>query len=159
MNKVSNPEAFCYDNGMLNAFEKKLPATYSFDYKEGLLPEEIISLRESVGWKGDEPSRWERVIKQSLFTVGVRNSEGKLVGMASLAGNVRHAVMCDLCVNPNDQNKGIGEAIMHQLYEAVAALNIRYVYAELSKANPFKAKMVLSGFKETGDSLFWNIYD
>jgi ribosomal protein S18 acetylase RimI-like enzyme len=65
--------------------------------------------------------------------------------------------MCDLCVSPAHQTKGIGEAIIYQLYDAVHELNVSYVYAELAKTNPFKSKMLDSGFKETGDSLFWDV--
>jgi len=152
-------EAFCYNEGMNNVFANGLPTGYYFVFKEDILPEEIISLRESVNWKGDSPNRWTDVIRQSLFLVGIRDYHDELVGMACLAGNARHAIMCDLCVSPAHQTKGIGEAIIHQLYDAVHELNVSYVYAELAKTNPFKSKMLDSGFKETGDSLFWDVYN
>ncbi|MDB5162995.1 MAG: hypothetical protein JWN28_602 [Candidatus Saccharibacteria bacterium] len=48
---------------------------------------------------------------------------------------------------------------MHQLFKAVYGLNVAYVYAKLSKTNPFKEKMKHSGFKETGNSLFMDVYN
>lgn len=144
---------------MTNAFEKNLPSGYYFVFKDEIKPEEIIALRESVEWKGDTLKRWTDVLRQSLFSVGVRDSDKKLVGVAFLAGNVRHAIMSDLCVNPSHQRKGIGEGIMSELFEAAYGLNVSYIYAELSKTNPFRNKMILSGFKETGDSLFMDVYN
>lgn len=142
---------------MTHAFSKDLPSGYSFVYKTDIPIMDIIALRKSVGWDGDTPTRWVDVLKWSLFAVGVQDSNKKLVGMACLAGNVRHAVMSDLCVSPEHQHKGIGQAIMSQLFDAVAALHITYVYGELAGTNPFKEKMLESGFKETGGSLFWKV--
>lgn len=144
---------------MESAFTTDLPAGYSFVFKDDILPDEIILLRKSVGWEGDSAARWHDVIEQSLFVVGVRDPNGQLAGMACLAGNFRHAVMCDLCVNPIHQSKGIGEAIIGQLYKAINELHVLYVYAELAKTNPFKYKMLQTGFEETGDSLFWDVHN
>jgi ribosomal protein S18 acetylase RimI-like enzyme len=142
---------------MDNVCKKDLPNGYSFIYKADIPITDIILLRKSVGWKGDTLNRWIDVLKWSLFTVGVYDAENKLVGMACLAGNARHAVMCDLCVSPEHQHKGIGQALMAQLYDAVSALKVSYVYAELAETNPFRKIMLESGFKDTGTGLFWNV--
>ena len=142
---------------MNNVFNRDLPTGYSFVYKTDIPIMEIILLRKSVGWTADTPERWVDVLKWSLFAVGVFDANKKLVGFACLAGNVRHAVMCDLCVSPVDQHKGIGQAIMSQLYDAASALKVSYVYAELAETNPFRQLMIESGFKQTGSSLFWDV--
>ncbi len=131
-----------------------LPGLYRFVNKANISPLEIITLRESVNWKGDTTARWQECIDQSLAIVGVRDSESILIGMACIAGNVRHAVLCDLTVHPIHQKKGIGAAIMSELLKTANELDISYLYAELAKTNPFRSQMLESGFKVTGDSLF-----
>lgn len=139
------------DNAFMNA---TLPEGHSFVDKSNIQPDEIIVLRESVGWKGDSLSRWQKCIEQSPAIVGVRDVDSNLVGMACIAGNVRHAVLCDLAVNSSHQRKGIGAAIMSELLKVATELEIMYLYAELAKTNPFRTKMIESGFEITGDSLF-----
>ena len=138
-----------------NAFaDAKLPEKYRFIDKNNITPDEIIALRESINWKGDTPERWRRCIDQSLAIIGVRDSGSHLVGMACITGNVRHAVLCDLAVNPTHQHQGIGAAIMSELLKTVDGVGISYLYAEPANTNPFRDMMIRSGFKATGDSLF-----
>lgn len=138
-----------------NAFDAAiLPDQYHFINKTDIRPLEIIALRESVNWRGDTVDRWQECINQSLAIIGVRDFDSNLVGMACIAGNVRHAVLCDLAVNPDHQNKGIGAAIMSELLKVASELGISYLYAELADTNPFRNQMVESGFKVTGDGLF-----
>lgn len=139
------------ENTFLSA---QLPEPFYFTDKSQVHPDEIIALRESVNWKGDTAERWQQCIDQSLAIIGVRDAESNFVGMACIAGNVRHAVLCDLAVNPIHQNKGIGAAIMFELLQTVDTLGISYLYAELAETNPFRSQMLQFGFKETGDSLF-----
>lgn len=138
-----------------NAFaDAKLPDSYRFINKKDINADEIIALRESINWQGDTPERWASCIDQSLAVVGVRDSDSNLVGMACIAGNVRHAVLCDLAVNPTHQHKGIGAAIMSELMKTVNRLGVSYLYAELADTNPFRDSMIRSGFQATGDGLF-----
>ena len=145
-----------YDEGMTeNAFvNAKLPENYRFIDKNDISPDEIITLRESISWKGDTSERWQSCIDQSLAIIGVRDSNSNLIGVACLTGNVRHAVLCDLAVNPSHQHKGIGAAIMSELLKAADRMGVSYLYAELADTNPFRDSMLRSGFKATGDSLF-----
>jgi GNAT superfamily N-acetyltransferase len=135
-------------------YKNLLPDGYMFGDRTNVQPEEVMRLRESVGWQTDLAKRWTSVLASNLAVISVRDSNDMLVGMACLAGNVRHAVVCDLVVSPDHQHKGIGEAIMAQLEEATSRLGVWYVYAELAPTNPFREKMIASGFKETGASLF-----
>lgn len=138
-----------------NTFESAtLPEQYYFVDRTNVQPAEIIALRESVNWKGDTVDRWQACINQSLAIVGVRDAASNLVGMACIVGNVRHAVLCDLAVHSTHQNKGIGAAIMSELLNTASQFGISYLYAELAETNPFRSKMIESGFKVTGDSLF-----
>lgn len=139
---------------MNKVFKSELPTGYTFTDRHDILPDEIMRLRESVGWDVDTPERLREIMHTSLGVVGVRDKNDELVGMACLAGNVRHAVICDLAVNPNHQKQGIGEAIMAKIYELIDENDIYFVYAELSETNPFRDKMITSGFKNTGNSLF-----
>lgn len=131
-----------------------LPEGYRFVSKSNVRPAEIITLRESVSWRGDTPDRWRTCIDQSLAVVGVRDADSNLIGMACIAGNVRHAVLCDLAVDPNHQGRGVGGAIMARLLKISKELGVSYLYAELADTNPFRDQMLESGFKVTGDSLF-----
>jgi len=139
---------------MPDTYNPTLPASYSFTDRRDVLPEEIMRLRESVGWSADTPERWSKILNDSLEVIIVRDESNGLVGLAFIAGNLRHAVMCDLVVAPAHQQRGIGEAIMAKLEQSVKILGVKYVYAELAKTNPFREKMVQSGFQDTGDSLF-----
>ncbi len=138
-----------------NAFVgANLPDRYYFTDEKSVTATEIITLRESINWRGDTRERWQTCIEQSLAVIGVRDSESNLVGVACLAGNVRHAVLCDLVVSPAHQHKGIGAAIMLELLKAADRIGVSYLYAELADTNPFRDSMIRSGFKATGDSLF-----
>lgn len=138
-----------------NAFAgANLPELYHFTGKEDIKADEIIILRESINWRGDTPERWQSCIEQSLAIIGVRDSDSNLVGMACLVGNVRHAVLCDLAVNPTHQHKGIGAALMSELLKTADSIGVNYLYAELADTNPFRDSMMRSGFKATDDSLF-----
>lgn len=138
-----------------NAFaDAQLPEQYYFTDKENIQAAEIITLRESINWKGDTQERWKSCIDRSLAIISVRDSNSNLVGMACLAGNVRHGVLCDLAVNPAHQHKGIGAAIMSELLKTADSIGVSYLYAELADTNPFRESMMQSGFKATGDSLF-----
>lgn len=143
------------EDTFLNAL---LPESFYFVDKSQIHPDEIIALRETVNWKGDTVDRWRQCIDQSLVIIGVRDAKTNLVGMACIAGNVRHAVLCDLAVDPIHQKKGIGAAIMSKLLVTANALNISYLYAELTKTNPFRNQMIEYGFEITGDSLFKELH-
>lgn len=143
---------------MENVFRNRLTNDFSYASAETMLPQEIITLRESVGWRGDTLERWQHIVDESLYSIGVCNEDGTLIGMGCLVGNTRHAVLCDLCVNPTYQRLGIGESIMHKLYEVINQRDILYVYAELSDINPFKNRMLSSGFRQTDNSVFWSKY-
>lgn len=144
------------ENTFLSA---RLPDSFYFIDKSQVRPDEIITLRESVNWNGDTVDRWQQCIDQSLAVIGVRDTESNLVGMACIVGNIRHAVLCDLAVNPIHQNKGIGAGIMSELLTTANVLNISYLYAELAKTNPFRNQMIASGFELTGDSLFKELHN
>lgn len=140
---------------MKNIFDANtLPTESHFAESSSLNAHEIMSLRQSVGWDPDTEERWKSCIKDSLAIISVRNDAKELVGMAVIAGNLRHAVLCDLVVNPNHQRKGIGEAIMHKALDTADRISITYLYSELAESNPFRDKMLQSGFQITGNSLF-----
>jgi GNAT superfamily N-acetyltransferase len=91
-------------------------------------PSEIMDLRESVGWAADIPERWQACLAQSLHVSTVRDVESnELVGIGFLAGNERHAQVCDLAVRPEHQGRKIGTLIMHDLLRAANDRNITYV--------------------------------
>jgi len=144
---------------MKNIFINKLPDQYYFVDKSSIKPEEIIELQLSVGWGRDSLECWQSCIDNSIATIGVRDSNDKLVGAAFLAGNLRHAVICDLTVNPDHQFKGIGGAIMFKIMDKISEMDIPFIYTELVETNPFREKILQSGFKVTGGSLFMDVFE
>ncbi len=74
---------------------EKLPDGYEFD--SDVIGEEVVHLRDAGEWGTErDATLWDRVIDESIATVGVRRISNKeLVGIGFLAGNARHAVLCD----------------------------------------------------------------
>lgn len=139
---------------MKNVFKNRLTDQYHFIDKTSVNPNDIINLRQSVGWDIDSFENWKSYINQSIAVIGVCNSDNLLVGAAFLVGNLRHAVVCDLTVNPEHQRKGVGESIIYKIMYTINELGILYIYTELAETNPFRNKMMQSGFEVTGGSLF-----
>ena len=137
-----------------------LPKGYRFVDKSDLVPSEIIDLRTSVGWDGDNAETWQDCINsQNGIIVSVRDDQGTLVGMGRVTSDPRHAVMCDLVVNPNHQNKGIGKALVLERMRIIRELDIPYLYTDLAEDNPLKPVYEELGFKATGRGMFNNRKD
>lgn len=139
---------------MKNVFKNRLTDKYHFVDKSSITALDMIDLQSSIMLDSNSEKDWDININLSLAIVGVRDINERLVGVAFLAGNYRHAVFCDLTVNPEFQHIGIGESIMYKIMEEIERLEIFYVYTDLAETNPFKEKMIQSGFKDTGCSLF-----
>lgn len=132
-----------------------LPEGYNFVDKSQLQPDEIIGLRESVGWDGDTTEQWQNTIDQPLgVIVGVRDEEGSLVGMGRMTADPRHVVLCDLVVDPEHQHKGIAAAIVGERMRIADLRNIPFMYTDLSPTNPLKGLYDKLGFVATGGGLF-----
>lgn len=125
-----------------------LPEAYSFVNRLGVTPEAIIALRGAANW-GTEQSAdvWQNTILQSLATVGVTDPTSELVGVGFLAGNNRHAVLCDLVVDPKHRGRGIGRAILLKRMEIADQIGIPYLYTELSRTNNLTGLYVELGFR------------
>lgn len=112
-------------------------------------------LRKSVGWDGATPDIWEQCLRQAGgIVVGVRDSAGALVGMGRVTPDPRHAVFCDLAVNPNHQGQGIGTAIIQKRIEWADQKHITYLYTDLSDSNPLLDVYMSVGFIKKERSLF-----
>lgn len=132
-----------------------LPEAYNFCDPTKITAREIMSLRGRVGLAVEDETVWRQCVDRSLVTVGVRNEAGLLVGIGFLTGSARHAVLCDFVVDPDFQDQGIGTAILYKRLETANELKIRYIYAELSKANLLRPKYIKFGFKATRGGLFY----
>jgi ribosomal protein S18 acetylase RimI-like enzyme len=131
-----------------------LPKGYTFVWRETIRSEEIMQLRASVGWLPDKPYRWDECIERSLSVVGIRDSSETLVGIGFLAGNLRHAVLCDFCVHPAHRGKGLGKALLDARLEKADELAIPYLYASVSAENTLRKYYEAKGFGGTGGELF-----
>jgi len=123
----------------------RLPSKYSFVESSEIEVSEILALRKTVGWSDDDEARWEQVMTGSLYIVGVRKSNA-LVGIGFVAGNLRHAIFCDLCVHPAHQKKGIGYALLRKRLDWTTDHSVPFLYTSLSAQNPLRDMYKLAGF-------------
>jgi GNAT superfamily N-acetyltransferase len=127
----------------------QLPQGY--EYASAITAEEVVTLRTESGW-GTEKSTdlWQRVIDESIASVGVRDEADTLVGVGFLAGNPRHAVLCDFIVSPDHQGRGLGRAILYKRVNLADELEIPYLYTELAPTNRLKRHYETLGFIANG---------
>lgn len=107
---------------------------------------DLLALRKSVGWSHDDKQRWSDCLAQSLYVCGVQDDSQRLVGVGFVAGNLRHAVFCDLCVHPDHQHKKIGTTLLKQRLAWAREKGIPYLYTSLSAANPLVELYRAEGF-------------
>lgn len=116
---------------------------------------QLQSLAVSVGWESSLDG-WKTAVGNCLFVVGVRDDMyEKLVGVGFLVGNNRHAVLCDLMVDPEHQGRGIAKAIVNERFRRARDLGIPFLYTELAMTNPMRRHYENLGFWTTGRSLFY----
>ena len=85
---------------------------------EELTVEQYNNLRREIGWKEKEYKLVERAIKNSKFIKrAVINS--KTVGMARAISDGIYALIVDVIVSPEYQNKGIGKLIINSLLKSI----------------------------------------
>lgn len=136
---------------MLNLSEQ-LPENYSFADSTALSADEVIGLRDACGWGTERSEKlWKSVIDQSIATVGVRDENDSLIGIGFLAGNPRHAILCDFIVHPEHQGRGVGKAILSKRINIAEQLDIPYLYTELAPTNKLRTFYEEVGFVATGN--------
>lgn len=132
-----------------------LTPNYAFADSARLDGRELAALRESVGWEGRELDRWRENIERSLAVVSVREPAGALVGVGFIAGNLWHAVLCDLTVHPEHQGRGLGRALLDERMRIITELDIWYVYTTLASSNRLRERYIRHwGFQGAGANLF-----
>lgn len=133
----------------------ELPNGYLMVDKYGIAPESIINLRDAAGWRTQEDQGvWDIILGQSLSVVGVEGPGQKLVGVGFLAGNVRHALLCDLVVHPKHRGIGVDQAIVRKRIELAEQMGIPYLYTELSAASGLTSLYEELGFVATGSAVY-----
>ncbi|MFA0814482.1 MAG: GNAT family N-acetyltransferase [Anaerofustis sp.] len=87
-----------------------------FTYGHTVSAGEFISMREAVGWCGLSERQAEAGIRNAAYVIGVRNADGKLVGMARLIGDGGYvAYIADVIVLPEYQGHGIGKTMVQTI--------------------------------------------
>lgn len=131
-----------------------LPEGYRFSHRSSIAADEVIRLRQKSDWGTETRVEvWEECIARALAVVGARDKSSELVGVGFLAGNLRHAVLCDFTVLPEHRGKGIGTAILEKRVEIANQLEIPYLYTELVPENPLRQKYLDLGFVASGNLL------
>jgi ribosomal protein S18 acetylase RimI-like enzyme len=113
-----------------------LPAGYTLFDDKSVTPEEILEVRDEQ-INPEEVDVWQKCIDQSLRVVGVRDGEKRLVGVAMLAGNQRHAELVDGTVHPDVRELGIGRVLIERLVEIAREEKIKYVGLTFDKTQPW----------------------
>lgn len=109
---------------------------YEVSDRRDILPEEIQSLRASVGWDPDQREAWTEALVQARAVRSVHEDES-LVGIGFLIGTSRHAIVADVCVNPSYQKRGIGHSIVSALVEdAKDSTYVMLTYNEVTPGLP-----------------------
>jgi GNAT superfamily N-acetyltransferase len=133
----------------MSSLSEELPE--SFEFAGQVFATEVVDLRDYSQWGTEKnPELWRTVIDQSIATTGVRNADHELIGVGFLAGNLRHAVLCDFVVRPDYRSIGIGTAILNRRINIADGLNIPYLYTELAPTNRLRQRYVDLGFTANG---------
>jgi len=131
-----------------------LPNGTTFADRHKIKAHEVLALRSLVGWDGGDLDVWNSCLADSLDVCGVRSEDGTLIGIGFLAGNKRHAVLCDLCVHPEHRGRGIALAILARRMLFAISLPVPYIYTSLAPENRLKPVYEALGFVHTGGELF-----
>ena len=88
-------------------------------YRENALSyDDYYRLRESVAWLNFSREQTEKALNNSLYTV-VAEDDGKVVGMGRMTGDGLYYLIVDIVVQPDNQKKGIGSAIIDMMIDYV----------------------------------------
>lgn len=69
---------------------------------------------DAVGWGGRSKEMWEKVLKNTSFSVQVSHND-RVIGFARIKDDHKRAMIYDVCVLPNYQKKNIGSILMGQI--------------------------------------------
>jgi GNAT superfamily N-acetyltransferase len=131
-----------------------LPSGTTFADRHKIKAHEVLALRSFVGWDGGDLDVWNSCLSESLEVCGVRADDGTLIGIGFLAGNRRHAVLCDLCVHPDHRGRGIALAILARRMIYARDMPVPYLYTSLAPENRLRSVYESLGFVNTGGELF-----
>ncbi len=85
---------------------------------EELKVEEYNNLRRELGWKEKDYRKVEEAIKNSKF-IKRAIINNKTVGMARAISDGIYALIVDVVVSPEYQNKGIGSLLINSLLKSI----------------------------------------
>ncbi|MCL2735413.1 MAG: GNAT family N-acetyltransferase [Propionibacteriaceae bacterium] len=92
--------------------------------KAGITPgsTDLVDLYSSVGWSAytQDPSRLQEAVRRSLLTATAWEDD-RLVGLARVVGDAVSIIyMQDVLVHPSHQRKGIGRALVREVFSPFA---------------------------------------
>jgi GNAT superfamily N-acetyltransferase len=88
---------------------------------------QIADLRVAVGWDRME-GYYDRILAQSYAHFSVHGDDGSLIAFVNvISDGIGDAFLVDLMVHPDDQGKGIGQALITQAINDLRADGIRAI--------------------------------
>lgn len=104
-------------------FDKTLPQKSIIDQTKNLkISTDIYAIDtagvniiyDAVGWGGRSKEMWEKVLKNTSFSVQVSHND-RVIGFARIKDDHKRAMIYDVCVLPDYQKKNIGSILMGQI--------------------------------------------
>ena len=106
-----------------------IPGKIVFKTDTSICPDELEKLRMAVGWSPRDLDRVDRSIENSWCHITawhLHNDRQQLVGFArAVSDGTFHAVLLDILVHPDFQNRGLGKKIVRTAIEQLREADIK----------------------------------
>ena len=87
----------------------------NINFEYSLSSKEYIEIANSVGWNNYSKKQVDKALDSTMYVIKALVN-GKLAGMGRVVGDTSLVCMlCDVCVKPEFQHKGIGVMIVNNL--------------------------------------------
>jgi N-acetylglutamate synthase-like GNAT family acetyltransferase len=135
------PSKFGYHRSNNNNMKNNINFTFREEIPES---SKYHQLFETTGWnKGYEAEKNElhKSVSNSWYTLCVYNNENELIGFGRLISDgVLYAFICDMIIDPDYQNQGIGGSILKKLIQhcKIEKIRVLWLFSAADKSNFYK---------------------
>ena len=90
-----------------------------FTVVKDLKPNDIINLREVLGWKRISYNQFEKGLKNTMYKISIQK-DGQVIACGRLVGDYScKGLLSDIMVHPDYQKKGYGKIVVTELVKMV----------------------------------------